>query len=81
MLELYRNYVDVFRKLIVSGWKIYKRKHSCLYMWVYPYTDVPTRFRIREAYEINNTANAAATLFGTTRTLNIHCCIYDTARG
>ena len=81
MIELWKNYVAVFRKLITDGWIVVTRKSSCLYLWVYPYTSLPTKFRIKEAYEISNYADRYFDSAGTTRIINVGCSIfYDTRR-
>lgn len=76
MLDLWRNYVDVFRKLIAHGFIVVKRKNSCLYKWVYPYTNCPHKYKIKEAHEILDYALRSDNTFGSTRNITFHCVLH-----
>lgn len=75
MQKLYKHYFNAFRKLITDGWLIYNKRGSILYRWVYPCTSLPTKFSMREAYEITSAADASSFLYGTTRAVNHACCL------
>ena len=79
MLQLWEHYVKVFRKLITDGWQVYRTTGSTLYTWVYPFTSLPTKFRLKEAYEINNRASVYSRVFATTRAIDYSFSVsYDT---
>lgn len=75
MRSIWQHYVSNFQRLIQDGWTIYRTKGSSLYRWVYPYTTLPTKFRLKEALNINNIANRSSESFGTTCNCNVACSI------
>ena len=76
MRLIWENYIGQFRKLLRDGWTIYKTGNSKVRTWVYPYTSLPTKFRMRDAIEINNIADSFNRVAGTTRTVNVACSIF-----
>lgn len=72
----WKEYVDIFKKLICSGWLVFKRSGKSLYMWVYPHCSLPTKYTIKEAYAINCVANDSRAFFGSTRATNYMCSLF-----
>lgn len=77
--KLWENYLAIFRSLVTSGWEIYRTDKSIIRTWVYSYCSLPTKFKMKEANEINVYADKSIQLFGSSTRTNIHCNIfYDT---
>ena len=72
MKEVWRNYTVVFKKLICAGFLIFKNSKSSVYTWVYPYTSIPTKYKIKEAYGIYQDANKFNHIAGSISFIPIH---------
>jgi hypothetical protein len=79
MQKLWNNYFETFKILITSGWKIFKSDKSSVYTWVYVHTTLPTKFRLKEANVINNTATNSNRFFGSTRVVPYACSMFYSA--
>ena len=71
MLKLWQHYIDVFRRIIASGWLVVKRSRSPVRYYVYPHSSLPTKWRMSEAIEIQDYANGFNDVAGTSKFLRI----------